>query len=103
MVTSTKIATCCYCGTRTVLALRGTDRHELSCARCAAPLARMKMLPVRAEKAAPRPASRVMPAAVAVRSRQTSPAPAPRKRQRRNGRARRIWAEIWDEIEDIFD
>ncbi|XOY55465.1 MAG: hypothetical protein ACMUJK_11980 [Rhodobacterales bacterium] len=41
----TKIATCCYCGTRAALVLRGHDRHELSCSNCGAPLHVMKMLP----------------------------------------------------------
>ena len=39
-----KIATCCYCGTRAALVLRGRERHELSCASCGAPLHEMKML-----------------------------------------------------------
>jgi hypothetical protein len=34
-----KIATCCYCGQRTVLQLAGpADRHALVCAGCGAPL-----------------------------------------------------------------
>lgn len=41
---SPKIATCCYCGSRTALVLRGKERHELSCATCGAPLHEMKML-----------------------------------------------------------
>ncbi len=39
----TKIATCCYCGSKTVLKLdRG--RHELACANCGAPLRDLKIL-----------------------------------------------------------
>ena len=34
----TKIATCCYCGTRAALVLTGKHRHELSCSGCGAPL-----------------------------------------------------------------
>jgi hypothetical protein len=41
-----KIATCCYCGTRAALVLRGNDRHELSCSSCGAPLHNLKMLPI---------------------------------------------------------
>ncbi len=37
----TKVATCCYCGTRAALVLRGKQRHELSCASCGAPLHNM--------------------------------------------------------------
>jgi len=32
-----KIATCCYCGTKAALILRGKDSHELSCGRSADP------------------------------------------------------------------
>ncbi|MDJ0822410.1 MAG: hypothetical protein QNJ09_11465 [Paracoccaceae bacterium] len=51
MTKGTKIATCCYCGARTALVLRGKERHELSCASCGAPLHDMKML--RADKVVP--------------------------------------------------
>ena len=52
-----KIATCCYCGTRAALVLRGEGRHELSCASCGAPLHLMKNLPVDAVQGpAPAPA-----------------------------------------------
>ena len=42
---ATKIATCCYCGTKAVLVLRGKDKHELACSNCGAPLRALKMLP----------------------------------------------------------
>ena len=41
----TKIATCCYCGTRAALVLKGDDRHELACSNCGAPLHELKRLP----------------------------------------------------------
>ena len=41
----TKVGTCCYCGTKAALVLRGKDRHELSCATCGAPLHALKVLP----------------------------------------------------------
>jgi len=41
-----KIATCCYCGTKAALILRGKDSHELSCGSCGAPLHDLKRLPV---------------------------------------------------------
>ncbi|MCL3882346.1 hypothetical protein [Marivita sp. GX14005] len=107
-----KIATCCYCGTRTALVLRGKDRHELSCASCGAPLHDMKMLrrdAVEARVARPehypdRP----------VRQRKRAPAPdwnrGPRKgyktrknRKKRKGLAVRVLEEAFDIIEDIFD
>ena len=45
-----KIATCCYCGTRAALVLRGDSRHELSCAACGAPLHEMKAMPCDAQE-----------------------------------------------------
>ena len=41
----TKIATCCYCGTRAALVLSGKTRHELACSSCGAPLHELKKLP----------------------------------------------------------
>ena len=46
-----KIATCCYCGTKAALALRGQDQHELSCASCGAPLSVMKHIKINTEPA----------------------------------------------------
>ncbi|MDA7427141.1 hypothetical protein PGB28_01625 [Primorskyibacter aestuariivivens] len=45
MPQGTKIATCCYCGTRAALVLRGDKRHELACSSCGAPLHDMKLMP----------------------------------------------------------
>jgi len=43
-MTTTKIATCFYCGTRSALVLSTAVRHELACAACGAPLHEMKWL-----------------------------------------------------------
>lgn len=88
------LATCCYCGRRSSLRVRG---HALACGSCGAPLTRMKALsPERAEVAAthgPRAMDR--------------PTPVPRKKGRRKKKSKapvyRIVKKIWDEIEDIFD
>jgi nitrate/TMAO reductase-like tetraheme cytochrome c subunit len=88
-----KIATCCYCGTRAALVLTGKERHELSCSSCGAPLHDLKMLPK--WKAAP---------AKTVRS-AVSHAP-PRKTKRKKKKKSmfsRVFDEAWDVIEDIFD
>lgn len=53
----TKIATCCYCGARAALVLQGTERHELACSNCGAPLHDLKGLKVREASAAPQKAS----------------------------------------------
>lgn len=89
----TRIATCCYCGARAALVLKGTARHELSCASCGAPLRRLKHMPKRPARPNP-PAQR--PA---------KPAARPEKPRRKPRKTWARWAlkEAWDAIEDIFD
>lgn len=41
---SQKIATCTYCGSRAALTLGGSERHELACGTCGAPLHDLKAL-----------------------------------------------------------
>ena len=99
-----KIATCCYCGTRAVLKLRGIKRHELSCSSCGAPLHELKQLPVR--KSEERLHSRAgsspsRPARGGVHTQ--SQRPRKTKRKARGQLWGRLVSEIWDEIEDIFD
>ncbi|TMV05709.1 hypothetical protein FGK63_16865 [Ruegeria sediminis] len=95
-----KIATCCYCGTRAALVLRGETRRELSCATCGAPLHNLKMLKVehlrpkkpekeRRDRPLPRPAK------PALKN--------PRKQKKRKTIGRKILSEAIDFIEDIFD
>lgn len=103
-----KIATCCYCGTRAALVLRGTDRHELSCSNCGAPLHDLKML---RKESAPNarktdvhrsPKERVKPRPIHPKR----PHPkAARKREykKRKGKMRDFFEEVFDTIEDIFD
>ncbi len=93
---STKIATCCYCGTRAALALKGDIQHELACARCGAPLSKMKMLPTE-PAAAPRS---VRPA---VDRRPRPERARPKKINRIKPLRRRVLSEVWDAIEEIFD
>lgn len=94
----TKIATCCYCGTRAALVLRGDTRHELSCSACGAPLHDLKML--RADRVggpeakAPRPPRPGKPVRAAK----------PRKKKKmRKPLWSRVLGEAFDVIEDIFD
>ncbi|MCK0149051.1 hypothetical protein MWU54_03370 [Marivita sp. S6314] len=110
MPQGTKIATCCYCGTRAALVLRGKERHELSCAACGAPLHDMKMLrsdavetPVSSRDYAPnRPKPKKRKAGV-------TPLPAwerkpgAGKKKKRKTLAKRFFEEAFDVIEDIFD
>ena len=89
----TKIATCSYCGTRSVLQLRGKVQHELACGSCGAKLHTMKPLRVTPE----RPKQRATPE---VRHR---PPPRPARRKPKRRRLLDLVEDIWDEIEDIFD
>ncbi len=98
-MTNQKIATCCYCGTRAALVLRGKDRHELACSNCGAPLHDLKML----RRDHDGHAGLVKPSRV-----RGAPKPkhAPRKqkkRKRRKSIKRKIFEEAWDILEDIFD
>ncbi|MBK5934385.1 hypothetical protein C8N32_11011 [Rhodovulum imhoffii] len=90
-----KIATCCYCGTRAALVLRGGDRHELSCSACGAPLRQMKVLP---RKTAPEPRQKTLARAdfVSRKARKV-------RRKPRKGRLRWLMEEAFDVVEDIFD
>ncbi|WP_417750382.1 hypothetical protein [Ruegeria sp. SCP10] len=88
-----KIATCCYCGTRAALVLTGKKRHELSCSSCGAPLHDLKMLPkhkVQKSKPARTAISHVAP-------------PKSRKKKKKKSALYRVLDEAWDVIEDIFD
>jgi hypothetical protein len=95
-MTTQKIATCCYCGTRAALVLRGRERHELSCASCGAPLHDLKML--RSEHSGKRELVKPSP----VRS-DRYPYPKRRRPKRRKSLKRRLIEEAWDFVEDIFD
>ncbi|WP_197922709.1 hypothetical protein [Thiosulfatihalobacter marinus] len=88
--------TCCYCGSRAALVLRGAVRHELSCASCGAPLHDLKQMPVSA-----RP---TMARADGYADTQARPMKKPKKRHKKRKSRRKDWfEEIFDVIEDIFD
>ena len=91
---NTKVATCCYCGTRAALVLdRG--RHELVCSMCGAPLGALKSL----KSAQPH---HVVDAPTSVGLAAHRPRKA-RRPKRKVPSFRRALAELIDEIEDIFD
>lgn len=111
-----KIATCCYCGTRAALVLCGRERHELSCAACGAPLHALKSMPMDdrtggGASAAAAPARRPRPAKPVTGQRPARSMPSsrghqpPRKkyRKRRKPLGRKLFEELWDVVEDIFD
>ncbi|MGB1235508.1 MAG: hypothetical protein ACPG5U_07230 [Planktomarina sp.] len=104
---TTKIATCCYCGTRAALTLKGKVQHELACGTCGAPLHDLKHMPLRHEGKA----SKVKPSRVRVKpddpikgykwDEAAKKTKKPKKKKK--SFARWLIEEIKDEIEDIFD
>ncbi len=99
----TKIATCCFCGTKAALRL-DKGRHELTCASCGAPLRDLKMLPAETGKArkavSHRPPSRAFaddPQAAAYRAQK------PRKQRRRGRWLKKVAEELFDLVEDVLD
>ena len=89
---TTKIATCCYCGTRSTLVL-DRERHELTCSACGAPLHNLKQLP--REKVGKGHHDLVGHKGHGV--------PRRKPRKRRKSLKRRIFEELIDVVEDIFD
>lgn len=94
-----KIATCCYCGTRAALTLKGRERHELACSTCGAPLHEMKML--RTDAMGER--ELVRPSPVRSASKQRSDYRSKRKKKKQKSLSRRFMEEVWDAAEDILD
>lgn len=91
----TKIATCCYCGTRAALVL-GKDRHELACSACGAPLHDLKMIPKKVKAAKP---DREL---VRPSSSRNNPKPK-KKRKSKMRRFADMFEDAFDLIEDILD
>jgi hypothetical protein len=108
MARTTKIATCCYCGTRAALTLQGTIRQEMACSSCGAPLHAMKSLRADAVDPivhrAPRPGKRASASKRAALSpaRWEDALARPKKRKRKSV-ARRLLSEAVDLLEDLFD
>lgn len=98
-----KIATCNYSGTRAAL-VPDRSRHELACSSCGAPLHDMKAMP-KAKSDRPRPKGRPMtlPRQAYDDEPRAVPPPRPRNNKRRKGVGRRIFEELWDVVEDVFD
>ncbi|GHA47411.1 hypothetical protein GCM10008927_10280 [Amylibacter ulvae] len=93
----TKIATCSFCGSRTVLRLREVgNHHELSCANCAAPIHEMKPLKISAQPTTPRALSKLGMQKKKVKKKSRKPSHTSRILYK-------IAEELWDELEDIFD
>ena len=97
-----KIATCCYCGTRAALSLRGKERHELACTNCGAPLHEMKML--RSDAVGERELVRPSPVRSDNRRYDDEPYRGKKRRKKKQKSLRhRFLEEVWDAAEDFFD
>ncbi|EEX16522.1 conserved hypothetical protein [Citreicella sp. SE45] len=98
---TTKIATCCYCGTRAALVL-DSGRHELSCASCGAPLHELKKL--RAD-AVDRDAPRHRPARFpdAAQTPRRGKPPKGYKKKKRKTLGRKAAKGFLDLLDDLFD
>ncbi|MBT8418969.1 MAG: hypothetical protein KJO42_16150 [Silicimonas sp.] len=94
---SSKIVTCCYCGSRAALILRGKVRHELACSNCGAPLHELKML--RIDAGGDRELVRPSP----IRLGNTRPARRKKTKKRSRSLSQRFMAELKDAAEDVFD
>lgn len=96
-----KIATCCYCGARAALSLRGSERHELACSNCGAPLHEMKNMP------SAHSGTRELVHPSAIRENAKNPkkhrGQYSKKRKKKKGFAQRFMEEAFDAAEDIFD
>lgn len=100
MAYPTKIATCCYCGTRAALVLKGAERHELACSSCGAPLHDLKKLP------RDRTGDRELLERPRTSFAYANKAPKPSKKKKSKKRKswlKDVFEEAFDLIEDVFD
>lgn len=101
---ATKIATCCYCGTKAALVLRGKDKHELTCSKCGAPLRALKMLP-KAPDAVRKPATKTAHPGTRQRvdKHHSYDRDRPKKRRKTKSFGKRVMSGLWDVVEDVVD
>ncbi len=100
-----KIATCCYCGSRTALSLRGKVQHELACSNCGAPLHDLKQMPLHPDDDRKVKHATVKPSRVRVRPKDPIKGykwDKPKKKKKKS-KTSYLFKKIWDELEDIFD
>lgn len=98
MAHPTKIATCCFCGSRTMLKPTANKGHELACGSCGAPLHNMKWLK------SPEPARPAkQPKSYEATSNKYKSKHREKRRKKRPSMFKKIFEEAWDIAEDIFD
>lgn len=96
---ATKIATCCYCASRTVLQLTARDGHELACGSCGAPLHEMKAVKAEGKKPKREEAQARHRPVEASQSRKTKK----KQKKKRKSFWNKAFEEAFDFVEDIFD
>ena len=101
----TKIATCCFCGSRTVLRL-DSAMHELTCRSCGAALHNMKPLKAKTSDRSRDRVPRKVPDEIKYGSSLGRPASRPKKTRKAKKR-RKVFGDlvedIFEEVFDIFD
>lgn len=97
----TKIATCCFCGSKAALTL-DVGRHELACAQCGAPLHDLKRIPVAdiPQRAVPQPRLRDFPTAKPVK---VAAKIKTKRLKKRKSWLKKLTSDVLDVVEDIFD
>lgn len=103
MTYPTKIATCCFCGSKAALTL-GEGRHELACAQCGAPLHDLKQIPVpQPQKPVQHaPTLRRFPAAAGALA-DKKPKKKMRKPKKQKHWMNKIGKDFLDVIDDLID
>lgn len=100
---NTKVATCCYCGTRAALVL-DAGHHELTCTGCGAPLHELKAMPVKPSTERSSSSVRGMPSSRSYEyGHNRRPTKSKKKPKKRKSKSKRFFEEAFDFIEDIFD
>lgn len=95
----TKIATCSYCGARSMLVPTARDGHELACASCGAPIHDLKWLKAPARSGTTPKRSAVLRYPVEHSPRH----PSRKRKKRRKPTWKKALEEAFDLVEDIFD
>lgn len=98
---TTKIATCSYCHSRTVLQLTARDGHELACASCGAPIHEMK--PMRATRGGDNASRKRAPQGYIEDIHGPARGYAKKNKKRKKSGFWRVLEEVVDVVEDIID
>jgi hypothetical protein len=101
-MTTTTIASCCYCGTRAALVL-SADRHELCCSSCGAPLHNMKRLKEDAEHPSAKVKTSKAKKVKSAKYAYGKPDKVKKKKKKSKSLTKKLFGEAFDIIEDIFD